>query len=363
MSVQAIAWAMAQQIDRPGPKLLLICMANYANRAGYCWPSHETLMRNSSLKDRAAREHMRWLEREGFLERQRRYDKEGNRLCDGLQLLMELVAKDATSTDAQEGQSSDNVDALVANSASSDDDQKSPASGKNTSSLVANLATGDGGTLYKGIEPLREPSVSRAGARTEAKCSVEDALEQLLTEMGIEVEHRPYWRRQSETLAAWMEIHDFRDVIVPAIRLVLNRAGGRKDAGGKGWRGSKGRLKLPENIHTLRYFDFAIAEVAAVRAAGGRLPGEPARVLRAAQMTPEQWERICQRYKRGLDDCVHRNVAPDQMASWMAWPTEVCPAPGQPGCLCPEEFLGRHGLAGEPVDRAVLLMSDEDWEI
>jgi pyocin large subunit-like protein len=44
MSVQAITWAFAQKVGDPNAKLVLICLANYADHEGACFPSFKTLM-------------------------------------------------------------------------------------------------------------------------------------------------------------------------------------------------------------------------------------------------------------------------------------------------------------------------------
>lgn len=85
MSVQAITWAIEQDIRKPGAKLVLICAANYADRAGLCWPSQETLAKDASMGKRTVWGHLSWLEENGFIERTpRREGKE--RASDLIQL-------------------------------------------------------------------------------------------------------------------------------------------------------------------------------------------------------------------------------------------------------------------------------------
>jgi hypothetical protein len=48
MSFQAMAWAVSQQIPTH-EKFTLIMLANYADASGKCWPSIETLCRDTSL--------------------------------------------------------------------------------------------------------------------------------------------------------------------------------------------------------------------------------------------------------------------------------------------------------------------------
>src|SRR6266567_4637367 len=47
MSWQATAWSMRQTTGSAGRKLLLLALANYADENGVCWPSQETLARDT----------------------------------------------------------------------------------------------------------------------------------------------------------------------------------------------------------------------------------------------------------------------------------------------------------------------------
>jgi DNA-binding transcriptional MocR family regulator len=47
MSWQAIAWAIRQNTGAARRKLLLLALANYADKGGVCWPSQETLARDT----------------------------------------------------------------------------------------------------------------------------------------------------------------------------------------------------------------------------------------------------------------------------------------------------------------------------
>jgi hypothetical protein len=47
MSWQAIAWSIRQTTGSARRKLLLLALANYADESGVCWPSQETLARDT----------------------------------------------------------------------------------------------------------------------------------------------------------------------------------------------------------------------------------------------------------------------------------------------------------------------------
>ena len=48
MSFQAISWALTQDIPRTSEKFLLVMLANYADKDGYCYPSIERLAQELS---------------------------------------------------------------------------------------------------------------------------------------------------------------------------------------------------------------------------------------------------------------------------------------------------------------------------
>lgn len=48
MSFQAMTWAITQDIPRTSEKFLLVMLANYADRGGYCYPSIERLAQELS---------------------------------------------------------------------------------------------------------------------------------------------------------------------------------------------------------------------------------------------------------------------------------------------------------------------------
>ena len=82
MSIQAVAWAISQHIGSPTGKVLLMCLANYANEHGECWPSQKTISKEAELGERATRDWLKKLEQAGFIERHRRNRSDGSRTSD-----------------------------------------------------------------------------------------------------------------------------------------------------------------------------------------------------------------------------------------------------------------------------------------
>ena len=70
MSVKAISWAIERDL-RPGPKLVLIVLANFADAEGFCYPSQATLARITSQTERSVRTHLAALEHAGLIVRPR----------------------------------------------------------------------------------------------------------------------------------------------------------------------------------------------------------------------------------------------------------------------------------------------------
>ena len=82
MSIQAVAWAISQRVGSPTGKVLLMCLANYANEHGECWPSQKTISKEAELGERATRDWLKKLEQAGFIERHRRNRNDGSRTSD-----------------------------------------------------------------------------------------------------------------------------------------------------------------------------------------------------------------------------------------------------------------------------------------
>lgn len=59
-----------------------MCLANYANERGECWPSQKTIACEAELSERATRDWLQKLEAQGFIERTRRHRADGSRTSD-----------------------------------------------------------------------------------------------------------------------------------------------------------------------------------------------------------------------------------------------------------------------------------------
>ena len=59
-----------------------MCLANYANERGECWPSQKTIAREAELGERATRDWLQKLEAQGFISRSRRHRADGSRTSD-----------------------------------------------------------------------------------------------------------------------------------------------------------------------------------------------------------------------------------------------------------------------------------------
>lgn len=68
MSIQAVAWALDQDIRKPLLKLILVSLANYADKTtGFCWPTMRTLAAKSSCARETVVRKMPLLEEGGYV--------------------------------------------------------------------------------------------------------------------------------------------------------------------------------------------------------------------------------------------------------------------------------------------------------
>jgi DNA-binding transcriptional ArsR family regulator len=86
MSVQAITWAIKQEIASSAQKLVLICLANYADAEGVCFPGQTRLAKDASMTDRSVRTHLKALEDTGLITRQERRRADMTRTSDEYEL-------------------------------------------------------------------------------------------------------------------------------------------------------------------------------------------------------------------------------------------------------------------------------------
>lgn len=58
MSLHALQWALRTEAPSAAAKLVLICLANYADERGECWPTVPVLVKDTQLSDSAVRDHI-----------------------------------------------------------------------------------------------------------------------------------------------------------------------------------------------------------------------------------------------------------------------------------------------------------------
>jgi hypothetical protein len=79
MSVQAISWALSVRAGSPSAKCTLLCIANYADEYGKCWPSQATISRQSEQSVDTVQRRVKDLEKAGLLSRTERAEQNGRR--------------------------------------------------------------------------------------------------------------------------------------------------------------------------------------------------------------------------------------------------------------------------------------------
>lgn len=72
MSIDALRWAFKlSAISAPGPKFVLVVLADYADEDGSCYPSVEKIAERTAIGRSTVRKHLDWLETEGWISRER----------------------------------------------------------------------------------------------------------------------------------------------------------------------------------------------------------------------------------------------------------------------------------------------------
>ncbi|MER5223846.1 helix-turn-helix domain-containing protein [Streptomyces flaveus] len=62
-----MAWAFRQDISKPGAKLVLLALCDFADESWSCFPGQATLAAKTSQGERTVRRHLEWLEEQGFI--------------------------------------------------------------------------------------------------------------------------------------------------------------------------------------------------------------------------------------------------------------------------------------------------------
>lgn len=90
MSIQAVAWALEQDIPTSGMKLVLISLCNHADRHDQiCWPSIQTLEREASMSRTSVQRHLSKLEAAGYISIFPTYDPTGRQRANQYQILFD----------------------------------------------------------------------------------------------------------------------------------------------------------------------------------------------------------------------------------------------------------------------------------
>lgn len=76
MSFKLTVQAFEARVGNPLRKLILIKLADQANDQGVCWPSYETIAHHCEAGRRSVINHIKQLEKDGFLRIEKTYDKE-----------------------------------------------------------------------------------------------------------------------------------------------------------------------------------------------------------------------------------------------------------------------------------------------
>lgn len=104
MSVEAMSWAFRQPVEPSAAKFILVALGNFADEAGYCFPSQQRLADDTSQSVRSVRLHLANLEREGWIRREKRRRQDGTNASDGFRLCWDNrpAAKSAASTNDEQ---------------------------------------------------------------------------------------------------------------------------------------------------------------------------------------------------------------------------------------------------------------------
>lgn len=78
MSLKQTQWAWRLNM-KPGPKLVLLALADYANDQGECYPSLKQLQQKCGYARSTLIDHLQWLNAKKIIFVQKQYDKNGYR--------------------------------------------------------------------------------------------------------------------------------------------------------------------------------------------------------------------------------------------------------------------------------------------
>src|SRR3954466_2072764 len=85
----------------PGPRLILLALSEFADEANSCYPSVQTLQRMTSFGESTVRQHLSWLEDNGYIESQRRRRQNGSQTSNRFTFLLDSL-QNLDPADAQQ---------------------------------------------------------------------------------------------------------------------------------------------------------------------------------------------------------------------------------------------------------------------
>lgn len=92
MSIQAVAWALEQDVPDSAAKLVLISLANALNgKTGKCFPSFEQIMKESSNSRSTVIRKLKWLAANGWIMINSEYAHDGRQMANSYTLKIEGV--------------------------------------------------------------------------------------------------------------------------------------------------------------------------------------------------------------------------------------------------------------------------------
>lgn len=81
MSIEAINWAFKQDVIPASKKLVLLCLADFADDYGICWPRSKTIIKKTGVTKSTLFRVLKDLEKEGLIERGNRPSGDGSFLA------------------------------------------------------------------------------------------------------------------------------------------------------------------------------------------------------------------------------------------------------------------------------------------
>jgi hypothetical protein len=72
MSFKALTWSWGINTETAGRKLVLVALAQFSDEYNRCWPSQRMLSERTHQSERTIRDHLDWLEENGFIKGEKR---------------------------------------------------------------------------------------------------------------------------------------------------------------------------------------------------------------------------------------------------------------------------------------------------